>query len=54
MKISTEQDCLQAHITLIAKVPRGRNRILRTVKQRLASLLIALRFRPENRRADRR
>lgn len=44
MKICTEQDCLRAHITLIGKVPRGRNRILRRFKQTLASMRIALRF----------
>ena len=44
MKIYTEQDCLEAHMTLLGKAPRGRNRVLRTLKQTLASIRIALRF----------
>lgn len=47
MKICTEQDCLQAHITLIGKAPRRRNPILRKVNQKLASMLVTLRFRRE-------
>jgi hypothetical protein len=54
MKICTEQDCLRAHFTVIEKPSRGQNRILRNVKQRLASILAMLRFRWEKHRADER
>jgi hypothetical protein len=52
MKICTEQDCLQAHLTLIEKAPRGGNRILRKLRQRLASIRIRLRLFRENHRAE--
>jgi len=47
MKICTEQDCLRAHITLIGKAPHRRNPILRKLKQKLASILVTLRFQRE-------
>ncbi len=54
MKICTEQDCLQAHLTVISKAPRGRNPILRKLRQGFASMLISLGFWRENDRADQR
>jgi hypothetical protein len=43
MKICTEQDCLQAHLTLIEVAARGRSPILHRIKQRLTSMLITSR-----------
>jgi len=50
MKICTEQDCLRAHFTLIKKTPRGRNSILRKLKQTLAAMFLPVRFGRENHR----
>jgi len=54
MKICTEQDCLQAHLTLIGKAPRRRNPILGKLKQKLATIRITLRRSREKHRADQR
>jgi hypothetical protein len=54
MKICTEQDCLRAHFTVIEKASRGQNRMLRKLKQRLASILAMLRLCWEKHRADER
>jgi hypothetical protein len=54
MKICTEQDCLRAHLTVIEKTSMGQNRILRKLKQRLASILTTLGFCWEKHRADER
>jgi hypothetical protein len=54
MKICTEQDCLRAHFTVIEKASRGQNRMLRKIKQRLASIVAVLRFHWEKHRADER
>jgi hypothetical protein len=50
MKICTEVDYLQAHVTLISKAPCGRNPNLPKLKQRLASILITLRLAEDNQR----
>ena len=54
MKICSEQDCLQAHLTVIEKASRGRNPIVHRIKQSLASMLMMLRFVRENHRAGQR
>jgi hypothetical protein len=53
MKICTEQDCLQAHLTLIEKARRGGNPKLRKLKQRFVSMLITLRL-SRNHRVEQR
>jgi hypothetical protein len=54
MKICTEQDCLQAHLTVIENASVGQNRILRRLKERLASILATLGLSWEKHRANER